>query len=454
MLPQACQGCPLVERNGYFTPDTIRAGSKVIVVTQHVGEQVGGLGAGLDKNLTLAGLSREDISLGSAIRCQSWGPYETPPLDKSMKAALDHCHNAHFTHPEGVRLIVAQGQLPLYALTGEKSIAEWRGWLQPLKAVKESNGERLDNDGDRSSGIYHPSHGDIPVLGVLAPSQGMIQPEKQMITRLDFGKAARYLTGKWPSKMPEIQTTPPRVWPKMAAADTEYHWTDEGAPHDIQVYRYSLATPDRRVWVVETTHVPKKIVVPTESRLVLHNAIADWGFFSRLLVPWKHVQVEDTMLLHSVLWSGLSREKEGDSRVGQGLGHGLDFLASVYGSLNRHKHLSDDEPLIYAGADALVTMDVWEGLSRELEADAGSQFVYRECVLPLVPIILEGEMRGLKINKPRVAEAAAALKRTATEAQLRAEAAVGWPLMLSSPTQVSQQLYGLEGLRLKRGRRK
>ncbi len=146
MLPQACQGCPLVERNGYFTPDTIRAGSKVIVVTQHVGEQVGGLGAGLDKNLTLAGLSREDISLGSAIRCQSWGPYETPPLDKSMKAALDHCHNAHFKAPADARLIVAQGQLPLYALTGEKSIAEWRGWLQPLRAVEESNGERLDND--------------------------------------------------------------------------------------------------------------------------------------------------------------------------------------------------------------------------------------------------------------------------------------------------------------------
>lgn len=144
------------------------------------------------------------------------------------------------------------------------------------------------------------------------------------------------------------------------------------------------------------------------------------------------------MLVHSVLWSDLP--------------HSLDFLASIYSPINRHKHLYNRSPIQYAGMDAYVQLKVWEALVQELEKDPQSKAIYEEEMIPLWPTILEAQEVGLKLDQGRVAEALQYHAGLQQEVSLEAEAYTGFNFNLGSPEQVSRWLYEVERVGVKRGR--
>jgi len=102
----------------------------VFIMGQNPGEQeekegipfVGATGQMMDRTyLPLAGLSREEVSVGNVLRCRvnrGGRRSNDMPVGETYDSAVKHCTTAHFTVPPHVKLIVAQGAHAWRLLTG------------------------------------------------------------------------------------------------------------------------------------------------------------------------------------------------------------------------------------------------------------------------------------------------------------------------------------------------
>ncbi len=431
--PDACKGCPFYQTGQGFVPDELRPGTEVMVIGQNPGEEeekagkpfIGKTGQMMEsKFFPLLGRDRSRMSIGNAIRCRLNGSNELPPIDQEvMREAVEHCTRAHLQVPEGTRLIVAQGEKALYAATGHGAnkndrLGDWRGWLLPYRPLNRSK--------QIATAIYHP--GDSPGPSVLATHHLAAifrDPSLQQPAKYDWSRAAKVLAGTWPDRMPEIEVEPPREVPALFALDTEF------IPSTGYLLRYSLAWRGKdgqpHVYVVDGAS-PSPLSAPTRPTVIFHHTGADQNYADMLLLDG--YDIEDTMHAHAVLWSDLE--------------HDLGYLGSLYGRLNRWKHLDESSPIIYSGADALVTYDVWHALAAELARDPQSEHVYRTMQLPLIPIIRKARARGLRINQEHTRAALVELEARCQDAEAMAQAACGWPMNLGSGPQVVKQLYETE----------
>jgi DNA polymerase I-like protein with 3'-5' exonuclease and polymerase domains len=154
---------------------------------------------------------------------------------------------------------------------------------------------------------------------------------------------------------------------------------------------------------------------------------------------WRAFLIEDTVQKHAVLYSDMP--------------HDLNFLGSLYASINRWKHLAGSYPEIYAGCDALGTWEVDVALERELSADPRSRVVWEQIDRPAIEIFTEAQYAGLRTNPERVKAVAGMLEEETRDAQARATAACGWPINIGSPPQVAHRLFNVEKLKLPRAPR-
>lgn len=397
---------------------------------------VGKTGLSMEKYLRDAGLTRDDVSIGNAIRCRWKGSNELPEIRSVVaRDALRHCATAHLRVPEGTRLLVAQGDYAATQLT-EGPVGEWRGYLRPfvgrpVQAMAEP---------------WVPEDRDTPVLLTVHLARLFREPSLTLPTRLDWAKIPRILSGKWPRKPPQFRLTAPEEWPEVFAFDTEYWHEEDSAPTSARLTRWSASwgSGDGETCVVETGHaVPARSQLSNLSpRVITQYAPADVHHLARLTgldwrdSVWDHFTIEDAVWKHSVLWS--------DSQ------HDLNYLASIYGSYNRHKHLSERDPILYSGLDALVLLEVDQALERELGADPASRRVWETIDRPALRSFVTAQYRGLRINPERVREVLAQADSAAADATLRAQAVAGWPISLASNPQVGHQLYAVEGHKPKR----
>ena len=455
-----CRNCPLYQDGSQpFVPDEVVNGASVYICGQNPGQEeseqgrpfVGATGQTMEKGFfPLAGLERGvNVSIGNAIRCRWHSTNNLPPLGRAghlAERALEHCRNAHLSIPASTRLIVAQGEFALQSLTSETGISDWRGWLLPQDPEHEHS---------TLAEVYTPpptargSH--APVLAVMHLAALFHDPALRVPMQSDWQKVRRFLARTWPEQVPEIITTPPSPrWPSVCAFDTEYA-VDYYGSGKHKLVRYSLATPKREVYVVEA-HYLQRYAVKSPVQVVMQNAPSDLGFLFQMVSP-EMVREEDTMYAHAVLWTGASDNDDEAGSKARGMPHSLDFLASIYGSINRSKHLAEANPILYSGMDALITWDVWRGLQHELALDSQSKWVYEHSVRPLARIIWKAHEYGLRVNQTRVRAIGIELRQEAEQATLRAQAAVGFPLNLGSSKQVGDWLFGVEGLKApRRGR--
>jgi len=140
---------------------------------------------------------------------------------------------------------------------------------------------------------------------------------------------------------------------------------------------------------------------------------------------YKHV--EDTMLAHAVLWSELP--------------HTLEFLASVYGQYEKYKHLQGVDELRYNYGDVIDTQCVWEGMLNGFRADPKAEQVYRTQMLPLVPILLQSGVEGIRVNTQRVLEVFKEYHALAQRLNQYIQLMVGYELNLNSGHQLKHYLY-------------
>ena len=476
-----CEGCPFAGDMQGFTPDTIRPGASVVLWAQGPGESeergqrylgkdstgqeqweahppaplIGKTGRLMETTfLPLAGLNREDVSLSNSIRCR-WNHQNTlPPLtQKVIQAAIKHCTLAHWTPPENNPLYVAMGEYATYTLTGLlHGFNGWRGYLLPKRHPWELP--------KPMTGVWTPGPQEPKVfvtyhLAYLFRDGGAELPAKR-----DWNKIPQILSGRWPEPYPGHSTEPPDLWPTYAAFDTEFDFSRVSSRAsgsyqlpEPRLIRYSLATRDRKIWVVESERAGKISVAPG-STVIMHNAPADIPHLKGLL-DYTSVIIEDSMMAHAVLWTGKVETDEQKGRTGGAMSHTLNFLGSMYSRFNRWKHLAHIAPKTYAGGDALGTMDVWEtglhgGLKGELERDPQSKWVYENLQKPLVPIILRMRQRGIAVDQEAAKRALLDIVRQQRTFAMQAQAYAGWELNLRSPSHVAFWLYMVEKLKVRR----
>ena len=114
--------------------------------------------------------------------------------------------------------------------------------------------------------------------------------------------------------------------------------------------------------------------------------------------------------------------------------------------------LANELELLYNYGDVLATIDVWTALQRELHNDAGSRGVYQDQLIKLIPILLESQAHGLRVNRERVAQAEVEYTRIIRDSLDRVAVFTGWPTNLGSSTQLCAYLYGERGYPKDRGK--
>ncbi len=457
---KGCMGCPYWGDGKGFVPDLINNSAPVFIFCQNPGESeergerlieykygqpiyepcepqpmVGKTGFAMQREyFPIAGLNRDEVSLGNALRCRLNHKDKLPPLKNvELRTALAHCHHAHYKHPSKTRLVVAQGELGLYAMTQEGldegiSITSCRGWVLPFTPLPFPRQQLSD--------IYTPTPGDsqLPVLAVNHLAYIFRYPTAAMYAKSDWAKIPRILAGTWPRKPTPILDVPPVVLPRRFAFDTEF------IPEKGRLLRYSMAYPilptnELCVRVVERemaeSHIFPAVLFPP--LVIAHHIMADIGYLEDLfnLKPGDY-RYDDTMHMHAVLWAGLD--------------HDLDTLGSLYSPINRWKHLEQINPRVYSGGDAEGTYYSWSSLKREFNADTDSQRVYDDIQIKLIKHIRKSKRIGIRVLQEPSIEIAWDLQGKVDELQVEAEALTGWPINLKSDLMTAQQLFDSERL--------
>jgi hypothetical protein len=274
---------------------------------------------------------------------------------------------------------------------------------------------------------------DLPVLATVHLAAIFRDPSLSLPTRMDWAKVPRILRGEWPVSFPGFKTEPPQVWPRVSAFDTEFDPLTRG------LTRFSLFDGRERPWVIEAQDVGQVALSPYSTPTVyMHNVEADILHLERMMGPRVHqFRIEDTMLMHSVLWSDLP--------------HDLEYLGSLFARINRWKHLGYDS-LDYSAGDAIGTWDVAMALAKEMEEDPQSTWVYRHSVFPLIPTIMEAEKVGLELDQERVLQAIEHFETEREMVSLEAQVYAGYGINLGSPEQVGRWLYEVEKIGVKKGK--
>lgn len=467
LKPSSCIGCPLYQHGAYYTPDHIVDDSEVMFIAQnpgvdeeaghklikrhHYGSQysdeftqvepqplIGETGQLFDKRfLPLTGLYREQVSVGNAIRCRpgtslNLNPNDLPSISNKMHLersdalivkALKHCKDAHLHIPPSVKLVVTMGSHALFQLTGVHNVSEWRGYALDHRFVNS----HTTMDTSYYHDLFIPTYGEGYRTYVTMHIAALFKGENKKYyhaTLQDFAKIKRLLNGSWPSPLPQWSDNSPLKWPKYAAFDTEYY------PDNNKLIRWSLCDIDYNLYCVESENTPyERIPIQQGSTVVIQNALADISHLANI-VDFTQVNVEDMMLAHSVLWTGEP--------------HSLNYIASLYGTFNRYKHLDHDLPQLYSALDAYVPMYMWRHhFIPEFKADQQSWKVYKKFRLPLIDIINKAQMSGSKVNTSRLAEVQRIFQDKVDQIKVRSKEVVGdEQFNIGGSKQLKEEIYG------------
>ncbi len=164
------------------------------------------------------------------------------------------------------------------------------------------------------------------------------------------------------------------------------------------------------------------------------------------LLKWHGIEVQgqllDTMLAHSM--------KEPEMK------HGLDYLAKLYlgykpiptsdliGEKGKEQRNMRNVPIEivseYACEDADVTLQVADAITPDIEQRGVAQVCYEvEC--PLIPVLVDMEFEGIRLDVDALRAYSKTLQREIDELQEKIFAGAGRPFNISSPKQLGIILY-------------
>lgn len=277
---------------------------------------------------------------------------------------------------------------------------------------------------------------------MLSASDLQADPSMNIPTMSDWSRIGRAVRGEWPQPWPLITLAQGGFdwlgrWKtdELVVIDTEYHMPTRFV---YQVGFYGLESKECIIWDrakdgMMSHHEMGQMLrhLLDKCRIVTQNAQAEiLSLHKTWHIPvsaWK--RFEDTMLMHSALWSELR--------------HGLGFLASLHSEHDKVKHLGPGSHE-YLRGDVVDTAAVFEALLLEMDNDRGAAEAYERRLLPLVPILCHAKLRGIPIDQAKVKAYSDVLTEATERARLRGQAYAGWPINLNSTDHIAMQLTELE----------
>lgn len=473
--PQACTDCPLWGDGKGFVPDRLVGGSTVAFVLQNPGQQeeqgqritgylggrpefrscppqplIGASGYAMEQTwLPKAGLQRDEVSYLNILKCR-WtlrGKRTNKlPQGKEYQQAVQHCLAAHFRIPDSVTTLVACGDHAFKALGGAglkqpdgkpATLGSYRGFLLPDKY-----------DGRQ---VYCVNH----------PADALRDRSALLPMRLDYKRLGKLLAGEWPQPIPArtVFQTPEEVHAcfdvldtlSWVVVDTEFGreskflnligiggWRD--VPTDIRADGQSADSKGQIVggqleWHdSEAQQGTRQAFVRRYAALIQSVPTWFWNAKADLPVLLQNLHIgghrfvdychfDDAMLLHHVLWSDQA--------------HDLETVASLLGCYTKLKHLSREDPNLYNWGDVIETIQIVRTLKGQLRLDPRLDAVY-ERKRRLLPLIIERESTGLRVNQARVSRAIPEYQAKLAHCSDFALVYCGYPLNLLSPGKAGQ----------------
>jgi len=393
--------------NKIVFPSTV-PGSKILLVGEAPGFEeinagkcfIGAAGKILNSLLYQARINREEVSITNV----------------SLERPIDNKFRAHFYTKNGSRyeptdrlrqwrkclreytkelnpnLIVAMGDEALKALTGLSGITKYRGSL--LK-----------------------SHDGIKVLACLHPAYLLRQYRAMSVALFDMRKAK--CEGEFPELVePEMNI---KISPSLEEVLDRLTWIQEKKVPiviDLETRENHIACigigyspteaiviPFMRVIGHYWTEENERIILQELFKILLDEKIPKIGqnfisFDCRIMdFEWGATVrniVFDTMHAHHRIYM---------ERFGPNMGHGLEFLTSLYTDIPYYKDegkvwersIGEEQFWNYCGKDCIATYQSWIGIKEEL-IETKQERHYYEYTLPLSLTLRDIQVRGLKVD--------------------------------------------------------
>ena len=348
----------------------------------------------------------------------------------SMKAELERlAKEIELVKPN---IILALGDLPLWALTGKWSIAKWRG------------SQMRSETGVRVLPMYHPS---------VVHRQYDLRP----ILVQDFRVARHYTFQDWPVVDWKFQTRPSfsvaverlewliqqcELCPTLLSVDIEtraYHTACLGIAWNkteaICIPFMELGKGD--YWTeseeAEIAYLLYKLLTHPNAQVVGQNFIYDAQYIVR---AWHYVPnfVGDTMLIHHVLFPAMQKS--------------LDFICSMHNAQyvfwkDDGKTLSadhdEDKHWRYNCEDCVRTFEAYENL--QICVDKMDLRYACDFQMSLFKPVLSMMVMGVKVDRTYQLELVKKLEKLSEEVLAEIEYVVGYPLNPRSPVQMKNLFY-------------
>lgn len=319
-------------------------------------------------------------------------------------------------------LLVALGSTALWALTGEKKISDFRGYVIPSTLVL----------GKKVLATYHPS--------AVLHEWKLFFP-----TVLDLRKAQKH------SAFPEIPETKQIFCPSVGVKEFISYMEECIAHPEWEKLSVDVETiqPGSHVEELGLSHDPNfgisiHILKGRIPALCEKDELLLWQTFARLVackkivmqngtydigVLWhnNNILVEnlymDTLLAAHVCWPELPRD--------------LGFLGSICLDVPPWKNSSKTE--IYNPADAANTLGIAEVLEKEIDRQGvRSTFDFE---MGLIPVSLMMQLQGISVDQNKRDELLEKWTKRRDELERQLDLTIGRKINFSSPKQMQQLLY-------------
>ncbi|MBT6257652.1 MAG: DNA polymerase I [Alphaproteobacteria bacterium] len=186
--------------------------------------------------------------------------------------------------------------------------------------------------------------------------------------------------------------------------------------------------------VLEAAHILK----------IGHNLKYDDHIFSRQINGSARLHpVDDTMCLSFVLDAGTGIGHKLDDLAAHHLGHNMISYTDICGKgtkKRRFDEVSPDEALTYAAEDADMTLRLWQMLKPRLATEHKTR-VYERLERPLIPVLVDMEVAGIKVDAARLASISHEFAERLHTLEQQIHAMAGSPFNIGSPKQLGEILF-------------
>lgn len=335
------------------------------------------------------------------------------------------------------RLVIALGNTPLWALTGNSGIAKWRGsrlsppdqeftvvpTFHPAAALRDMDlAPVLLMDLKRAKSIYEGTQTPRLYQFKIAPSfSETIEYLTGLLERADSGGEPLLLSGDLETRLGHIACF------GIADSPTRAFCIPFLELNDINPFYWPL---DQEAAIV---HLCLQLFKHPRIQWVGQNFLYDCQYFYRFFSTWPD-RVSDTMIGHHSIYSNMRK--------------GLDFLSSMYAQ--DHIYWKDEikewDPKVgekqfwtYNCKDACITYEIWhEIVSEQARKGVSENFYFQQS---LFHPVLRMMNRGIRIDTSLRGQMRLELQAAAADRQDKLNFVCGHPINPKSPAQLKKLFY-------------